>query len=378
MSQIDNFFESPKEHSIVKSDIVSEYFGAWVDIMKSRCEELTYLDLFSGPGKYEEGTPSTPMKIFDVIESKEISAALCSHFYESDRGYRNKLKISLEGHPVFQKLRVKPTFPEAEVSAELTNELPVRDCTFSFVDPHGFKISAKMLATLVSDWGSDCIFYLSTYGIRRNIEIESQEEDLLELFGRDGLNELREKLKIAPSWYVKDRLIIKQLAKRVMEIGGKTFYFLDFAMEFEKSKMVSYYLILITQHHRGFAIMKEIMAKHSYKDHKDIPLYVYSKSKLERENQLQLQFGEKMDELKTKLCRDFENQTLTVNDVLEKCHKTSYIHTKQNLKDALQELELEKEVSIDPPRDQRPIRKGKTTLADNKTVTFHCKKNNVH
>ena len=106
----DSFFDSPKLHSIVKSDIVSEYFGAWATIMKyqKHCEELTYLDLFSGPGQYEDGKPSTPIKIFDVVEAKNLHSIFKAHFYEKDNGYRAKLNKVLKDHPAFNKLKIIP------------------------------------------------------------------------------------------------------------------------------------------------------------------------------------------------------------------------------------------------------------------------------
>ena len=66
MSKAD-FFKEPKEHSIAKMEMVSKYFAAWAKIMMRSCEVLTYLDLFSGRGVYEEGTHATPLRIMDEI-----------------------------------------------------------------------------------------------------------------------------------------------------------------------------------------------------------------------------------------------------------------------------------------------------------------------
>lgn len=377
MSQIDNFFESPKEHSIVKSDIVSEYFGAWVDIMKTRCKELTYLDLFSGPGMYEDGTPSTPVKIFEVVETKKIYENLKTYFYERDKGLGIKLENALKNHKVFKELRTKPEFSEREISREIIDELPINDCTLSFVDPHGYDLSANLLVTLIRNWGSDCIFYFTTSGIKRNIENASEEVDMMEIFGKKGLEELRSKLELEENWVEKDQLMLKALESKVLEIRGRPLYFLPFAMQFDDKRLTSYYLILITKHHLGFKMMKDIMSKGSrcFLDADEIPHYYYSKIEHEKGMQLELHLEKKtnrMEMLKEKLLKDFKGRELKVKYVVDDCHRKGYFETTSNIIDAMLRLELEPKprLKVDSPQDKRPLRKGKPTLGEDRVVTF--------
>lgn len=65
------FFNELQEQSEVKSQIVADYFGAWTTVMasKSKSERLAYIDLFSGPGRYKDGTKSTPIKVIEQIIS---------------------------------------------------------------------------------------------------------------------------------------------------------------------------------------------------------------------------------------------------------------------------------------------------------------------
>jgi three-Cys-motif partner protein len=73
----DDFFDEPKEHSKVKATIVSKYFKAWAGVMIAtlrrfeRQEKIAYTDLFSGPGRYEDGTPSTPLEILQFAIENE-------------------------------------------------------------------------------------------------------------------------------------------------------------------------------------------------------------------------------------------------------------------------------------------------------------------
>jgi three-Cys-motif partner protein len=61
------FFNEVKSQSLIKKEIVVKYFDAWAKIMNKRSDRLGYIDLFSGPGNYEDGTDSTPIAIMKLI-----------------------------------------------------------------------------------------------------------------------------------------------------------------------------------------------------------------------------------------------------------------------------------------------------------------------
>jgi hypothetical protein len=73
-----HFFATPGPHNIVKTKLVTKYFRAWSTIMlgKSRTPNgpLAYVDLFSGPGCFDDGKPSTPLWIRGQ-RSRPLSAA---------------------------------------------------------------------------------------------------------------------------------------------------------------------------------------------------------------------------------------------------------------------------------------------------------------
>lgn len=51
----DNFFEEQTEKSAIKSAIVSNFFKIYLRIISNRFknEDIYYIDLFSGPGRYK-------------------------------------------------------------------------------------------------------------------------------------------------------------------------------------------------------------------------------------------------------------------------------------------------------------------------------------
>jgi len=72
-----SFFEEQKEQSLVKSAIVAKYFDIWANIIINTqkrypqySQKIAYIDLFAGPGRYKDGTQSTPLMILtNAIEN---------------------------------------------------------------------------------------------------------------------------------------------------------------------------------------------------------------------------------------------------------------------------------------------------------------------
>jgi three-Cys-motif partner protein len=63
----DSFFDEQKEQSLVKARIVEKYFWAWAKVIiptaKKAGNKIAYIDLFAGPGRYKDGSSSTPIKV---------------------------------------------------------------------------------------------------------------------------------------------------------------------------------------------------------------------------------------------------------------------------------------------------------------------------
>ena len=83
------FFEETKEQSLVKSAIVSKYFWAWAKVIMSRVRSTTkkiaYIDLFAGPGRYKDGTQSTPLLVLKhAIGDPDMCKMLVTLFNDKD------------------------------------------------------------------------------------------------------------------------------------------------------------------------------------------------------------------------------------------------------------------------------------------------------
>ncbi len=73
MPTTENFFEKPSEKSKVKTLIVTEFLKSYFPIINRSVgknqKEIIYIDLFCGPGKYNDGHPSTPLVLLDLVNN---------------------------------------------------------------------------------------------------------------------------------------------------------------------------------------------------------------------------------------------------------------------------------------------------------------------
>src|SRR5687768_6607267 len=120
------FFELPQQpHSFVKSQIVSKYFKAWTDIMLSKTQSqrenrIAYVDLFSGPGRFDRGEESTPLLILNqAIESPTLCTRLVTIFNDANPEYADQLKHEITQLPGIDKLTHDPQVTNTEVNPDL-------------------------------------------------------------------------------------------------------------------------------------------------------------------------------------------------------------------------------------------------------------------
>lgn len=72
-----SFFDEPKEQSLIKARIVEKYFWAWAKVItptaKKAANKIAYIDLFAGPGRYKDGSKSTPIKVLETAISELVN-----------------------------------------------------------------------------------------------------------------------------------------------------------------------------------------------------------------------------------------------------------------------------------------------------------------
>jgi len=370
VSKTRGFFEAPSVHSVVKMEIVSKFFACWLPIVSSRAEEMCYVDLFSGPGYYDDGTPSTPIRILDkVLGYPDTYKRLRMSFYEGKESYARSLEANVASHEVYKRLQFKPEVIRKDISASILRDLPTDKTSFWFIDPWGYKgISLELLAAVVTSWGSDCLFYLSISGIRRNIDSESKWHDIKAIFGYDGFESLLDARRNGSRTDF-NKIVLDCLFQELNKLVRV--YMIPFGVEFDRSAFVSHYLVFLSKHHRGFERMVSVMAPLSTVDHCGFPLMLYSPKRDARNTNARFELDDQSENM-VKLIRlirsNFSRRTLTIKETYEEVMKLGFACTAKNTKDVLSYLLSRSELSILDSKTLEPTQK----VVNRNIVRYQC------
>ncbi|HND22077.1 MAG TPA: three-Cys-motif partner protein TcmP [Acidobacteriota bacterium] len=145
---VEDFFDESTEQSQVKSEIVAKYFWAWAKVIlpsvkKWRRSQIAYIDLFAGPGRYRDGSISTPLKVLEeAISDSDLSQTLVAIFNDLDQNNVQALQEAIAGLDGIQKLKYQPVVLNKEVGQEIVKlfEKMAGIPTLFFVDPWYFSI----------------------------------------------------------------------------------------------------------------------------------------------------------------------------------------------------------------------------------------------
>lgn len=261
----DKFFDESHEQSAVKTAIVSKYFWSWSKVimpqaMKGREKKIAYLDLFAGPGRYNDGAKSTPLIILEkAIQDEQMSQMLVTVFNDKDDNNAKGLQTAIESLPGIDKLKFRPEVWNKEVGTEMVKVFSSMKLvpTLFFVDPWGYKgLSLQLVNSVLKDWGCDCIFFFNYNRINMGMTNDFVREHMEALFGQERAARLREKLETMSS-ADRENSIVEELCK-ALEAGQGRFV-LPFCFKNDNGTRTSHHLIFVSKHVLGYSIMKEIM-----------------------------------------------------------------------------------------------------------------------
>jgi hypothetical protein len=191
------------------------------------------------------------------------------------------------------------------------------------------------------------------FGPERAAKLEAQMQSIKGSHGRNPVQ--------------REEIILDTLTEALEELNrGKT-YVRKF--RFKKGKRTSHMLVFVTKSPKGYRVMSQIMAKEGHMNDKGIADFTYYD---EPPPTTQLFYPE-FDNLKTDLCEKYAGKTMTMLEIFEE-HSLRRDYISSNYKDALNELEDEGLITVDPPASERPARKGKRTFKDEAIVTFPPRK----
>jgi three-Cys-motif partner protein len=372
------FFAEQLPGSKVKSNIVSQYFTKWSKVIigqvKKTNGDLGYLDFFCGPGKYEDGSDSTPLMILkQAIDDTYLRDHLVTLFNDQLPGNIQRLEQAITEIPETSTLKHQPIVLNETVGGEIVkimkeiNLLP----SLVFVDPWGYKgLSLELIGSVIKDWGCDCIFFFNYNRINAAITNPFMRNLVNGLFGEGRAVMLRQSVKHLDA-EKREKLVLQTFIEALKEIrGDHTWRFKFYQEEIDKT---SHFIIFVSKHPLGYSLMKETMAANCERDF-GVPIYEFKpgRSALPPPIRIDL-FGKAsrqnpLEALKEDLLAGFSGRKATVQEIFFEHHlEKPYILA--NYKTALLELEAAGKISTEPKN--RIMRNGKLTMADAVKITFN-------
>jgi len=361
-----SFFDESRDNSLVKAEIVAKYFWALAKVIIKTAKKwktnIAYIDLFSGPGRYKDGSKSTPLLILErAIADPDMPQMLVTLFNDKDSNNTQSLQQAIESIPDISRLSHKPILLNKEVGEEIVqaikqiNKVP----TLFFIDPWGYRgLSLELIGAVIRDWGCDCIFFFNYNRINMGLNNSAVKNHMDSLFGRERAEKLREQLA-SKQPEERELIIVEAIGQALKEIGGS--YVLPFCFKNESGNRTTHHLIFVSKNVLGYSIMKDIMAGESSSAKQGVPSFEYNPAP--PRYPLLYELYRPLDELENLLLDEFAGKTLTMLEVYNQ-HHVGKRYIKKNYKQALLKLEAEGQIRANPSK------RRKNTFGDEVEITF--------
>jgi hypothetical protein len=204
------------------------------------------------------------------------------------------------------------------------------------------------------------VFFFNYNRINAGIGNQVVADHMDALFGKVRADALRARLPgLSPE--LREALILEELAAEIKALGGT--FVLPFTFRNASGTRTSHKLIFVSKNFKGYAIMKDIMAKESSTEDQGVPSPAYSPADWSMPLLFSLQ--RPLDQLRAALLKDFAEQELSVAQIYER-HSVDTPYVLKNYKEILTTLEAEGKVTVRSLKGSR--RKG--TFADHLLVRF--------
>lgn len=367
-----SFFDESREQSQVKATIVAKYFWAWAKVIlptaRKQGGRIAYIDLFAGPGRYKDGTNSTPLRVLETaIADPDLRQSLVTLFNDKDAENISSLKDAIESVPNVDSLKFKPQLINEEVGTEIVKQFEQMRMvpTLFFVDPWGYRgLSLGLINSVLKNWGCDCLFFFNYNRINMALTNDAVRDHMNVLFGEERADKVRSELAgLNPE--ERESLILERLVEALQALGAR--YVLPFTFKNERSTRTSHHLIFASKHFKGYEIMKSIMARESSEQNQGVPSFEYSPAS--EKFPFLFELSRPLDDLEAMLLEGFAGQTLTMQEIYER-HNVGRQFIEANYKRALLGMELGGRINATPPMDKRPKRNGEPTFGPRVRVRF--------
>lgn len=263
---MEQFFKKQTASSRIKANIVAEYFPQYCRIiLKKPQPEIRYLDLFAGPGIYEDESLSTPLLIAnscanDILLSQKVRLLF------NDNKYSKELKTIFYQNYSDEDFKYKPQFGDKTVGEyeQITNYLikdvitPNPHPTLLFFDPWGYKgIDTLALGKFMRNWGNEIFLFVNIKRIHAAIENEKFDALMQSLFPT-SFKDLQKQRRYKATVHERLSLIMDNLASEFEKAVNGKLYHCAFKFQEEDSHTTSHFIIHFTKHSKGYELVKQI------------------------------------------------------------------------------------------------------------------------
>ena len=363
-----DFFQKPREGSLIKQKIVTDYFVAYNRVMAPGNKKVGYADLFAGPGFYTDGNDikhkSIPILICEaVIANPLFREKVHLWFNEGDPNYYAQLNTAIDSFPGIEQFRYKPKVDNKVLDASWALKLgKLRVPTLVFLDPCGYKgLSLKLITSVLGGFGNDCIFFFNYSRINMKLDLEIMNRSLDDFFEPERARGLRAKIQ-GRSADEREAIIMDAVESAIREVGAIP---VRFGFNSDNGRR-SHYLMFGSKNKKAAGMMKAIRKSASSEIVEGVGSGEHDPHAGEGSGSL----FKGLYEVETRLLSVFAGQEIRFGALLEREAQTGYTET--NYRDAILRLEQDNTVAVDPPADKRSFQKGgeKRTLPKNVLIRF--------
>jgi len=343
----DDFFKQQREQSEVKAAIVEKYFHAWASIVSSgHGRDIAYVDLFAGPGRYEDGSSSTPLRVLgQAIEKGTYVRRLRTLFNDRDSTNVASLQGAIRELPGIDQLKHQPVVLNEEIDSSVAREFERRrdTPTLMFIDPWGYKgLTLNLIHSAVRDWACECIFFFNYNRINPGISNAAVFPHMAALFGEDQARRLGDELD-QKSPRERESRIVEALATALK--GGQDRLVLPFCFKNQEGTRTSHHLFLVTKSFKGYDTMKGIMANASSSSDQGVPSFTYCPADFGQRQGLLFSLNAPLAALRGHLRDDRKGQTWTMGDLYKK-DSVDRPYLRRNYVEVLKEMEKAGELTV--------------------------------
>jgi len=371
------FFNESKEQSKVKAEIVAKYLATWAKVVipstRKKAGRIAYVDLFAGPGRYEDGTKSTPLLVLErAVADTDMCEMLVTFFSDADPNHTKSLQRAIYTIPNISSLKHKPEIYNEVVDENVTKAFEQMKIvpTLSFLDPWGYKgLSCRLINSVIKDWGCDSIIFFNYNRINMGLCNDLVAPHMNALFEKERADQLRVLIKeMSPD--EREVAILNAISDALREMGGE--FVLPFRFRGGRRNHISHHLIFVSKSRKGYDIMKEIMAKASTSAQQGVPSFECNPLDClapAREQPYLLPPLGPLDALEDDLLKEYAGTAKTFLELFNE-HNVGTPYIKPNYRKTLSSLELRKRIVAVPPSEKRPKRLGEPTFGPNVVIRF--------